>query len=577
MGQIWVREFLGGLDTRRLPETTPGGVLIQALDGHVNRGGEFESRAAFVEEYTLPEGTVSLAYTRVGIVVFGSIEEPEGIPDGVTYQRLVHPDSADLISVPSFDLYSGKIYAAAIFSDGSIRHFYNGVEVDDWFDGRARAVFSVTGGDGSSQLSDLTVGGVSIIANPVSWATSNANTAGAIAIEINTAVSDPEYTAIALDDVVILTANEAGAAANGRVVVFTLATGFTVDPAEGLALTGGVDAEDTFQPGTFVKTIGSKMYSTSGPNMHFSGIQAPTGWTTDNVGAGFVDMSIEASGSEELKALASYQGQVAVFAETVIQIWYVDPDPALNRQTQVLNNTGTIASGSVTQFGDADLFYLDLSGLRSLRARDASNAAATTDIGSPVDTLIVAAVEALTENEIDQIIGLIEPRDGRFWLIVKDKIFVFTYFSGAKVSAWSVYQPGFEVEQAVTFGRRVYLRSGNSIYVYGGLASAPVYDDTEAVAQLPYLDGDRPTQSKRFTGFDAAARGEWTVYVALAAENLAAKDKVAVIEGTTYNMDGRMPGLGEGTHISLIFKSQGVGPHKLGATVIHHDLDDAQD
>ena len=47
MGTVWVREFTGGLDARRLPETTAGGVLIRARNGHISRGGEFEKRAAF--------------------------------------------------------------------------------------------------------------------------------------------------------------------------------------------------------------------------------------------------------------------------------------------------------------------------------------------------------------------------------------------------------------------------------------------------------------------------------------------------------------------------------------------------
>jgi len=582
VGTIWLKEFLGGLDTRRMPETTPGGVLIQAFDGHITRGGEFESRAAFVKEYDLPAGTIGLAYTRTGLVVFGSTDEPTGIPAGVTYQKLTHPDGADLVSVPSFDLYSGKLYVVGVFSDGSRVHFYDGVEVEDWFDGRARATFQIIGGTGSSQLTDLTIGGVAAIGSAVTWTTSNSNTAQLIADEVNSAVSDPEYTAIAVDDVVVLTATVAAASDNGKPVVLTVASGLVTDPASGIVLSGGVDAADTFQPGIFVRTIGSKMYSLSGSNMHFSGIQAPTGWTTDNVGAGFVDMASYASGAEELKALANYQGQVAVYAETNIQIWYTDPDPALNRQTQVLNNTGTIAAGSVTQFGDSDLFYLDLSGLRSLRARDASNAAATTDIGSAVDSLIIEAIESLTEVELEQVVGLIEPRDGRFWLAMKDLIFVFTYFSGAKVSAWSIYRTtdsdglAFNVEQAVVFGRRVCLRGGNSIYVYGGLDGALVYDATEAVAQTPYLDADRPSVKKAMTGIDVALSGEWTIYAAQEPTNLAARDKLGVFSETTFNQD-RAPALGKSTHLSIIFKSTGTGPHNLASCVIHHDLDDAED
>ncbi len=574
MGEIWVREFTGGLDTRRMPETTSGGVLIQASDGHITRGGEFEKRAALVPQYVLPAGTVGLGYTRLGLVVFGSAVAP-ALPIGVSYQRLQHPSGTPiLIDVPSFDLYKGKIYAVGVFSDGSRQHYYDGVLVTDWVDGRARASFRVTAGTGASSISAITVNGISIITGTVTWATSNAATATAIAALINSTTTSPEYTAVASDDQVVILAGLPGVAENGKVVVVTLVSGFGITPADGIAMANGADLVDTFEPGTFVRTIGSKMYSVSGPNMHFSGIQLPTGWTTDNVGAGFIDMSTQASGSEELKALAKYQNNVAVFAETNIQIWYVDPDPSLNRQSQVLNNTGTGSPLSVTQFGDNDLFYLNESGLRSLRARDASNSAATTDIGVPVDTLVIDTLSSMSLDERERVIGLIEPRDGRFWLCMKNKIFVFSFFSGAKVSAWSVYNPGFNVQNAVVFGRRVYLRSGNTIYVYGGLGNDLVYDDTEAVAQTPYLDADKPWLQKDFSGFDMAGTGEWKVYVAMNPNNLEAQDAVGtiadVVANTTFN-DGKIPGAGSSTHFSLIFKSQNDGAAKLGSCVIHYE------
>lgn len=556
-----------------MPETTPGGVLIQASDGHITRGGEFEKRAALVPQYVLPAGTVGLGYTRLGLVVFGSAVEP-ALPAGVSYQRLQHPDSTPvLIEVPSFDLYKGKIYAVGIFSDGSRHHFYDGVRVADWFDGRARASFRVTAGTGASSISGITVDGVAIITGSVTWTTTNADTAQDVADAINSATTSPEYTAIADSDQVVILAADPGAGANGKVVVVTLASGFGITPSTGIAMEGGAAVADTFEPGTFVRTIGSKMYSVSGPNMHFSGIQLPTGWTTDNVGAGFIDMSSQASGSEELKALAKYQNSVAVFAETNIQIWYVDPDPSLNRQSQMLNNTGTGSPLSVTQFGDNDLFYLNESGLRSLRARDASNSAATTDIGVPVDTLVIDTLASLSADERERVTGLIEPRDGRFWLCMKDKIFVFSFFSGAKVSAWSVYNPGFDVHQAVVFGRRVYLRSGNTIYVYGGLGNALAYDDTEAVAQIPYLDGDKPWLPKTFAGFDMAGKGEWKIFIAMNPNNLEAQDAIGVvsdvISDTTFG-GGKIPGDGESTHFSAIFKSRGDGYAKLGSCVLHY-------
>lgn len=699
MGTVWIKEFTGGLDARRMPETTAGGVLVKAENGHVTRGGEFEKRAAFVPVYELPAGdTVGLSSARAGLYVFGHEPAPVGLPVGVTYQRLQHEDGATALArILSSDLYAGKLYVVGEFADGSIFHFYDGVRVEDWYDGRSSASFEITGGgitpalravgsfeitggtsnpgvnrissividgvsiigaainhtgnnattaaavaaaitshasspdytatsDGqtvivtasatgpapngkaifvavggdvtvgneqvmiggsdaiASSLTDLKINGVSVISAPVEWSTSHEATAAAIAAAVNTSLSSPEYTATSVGARVNLIAATPGAAPNGFAVTFTL-NNLTVDPNEGLVLAGGANVDDTFQPGTFVKTIGKKMYSVSGPNTHFSGISAPTQWTTDAVGAGFIDMSTESSGSEQLVALARYQNFVAVFAERVIQVWFFDPDPALSRQIQVLNNTGTISGLSVTQIGDNDLFYLDESGLRSLKARDSSNAAATTDIGVPVDTLITAKLQTLTATERSNIIGLIEPHDGRFWLIMKDAIFVFSLFNGAKISAWTTYVPSvveddetvtFDIDAATVFDKRVYVRSGDTIYVYGGLGTSPTYDATVAEAWLPYLDANDPTRRKEWQGIDAALEGAWDVYYAMNPNNTAAQDKIANLFRTTYDED-RVPSLGGSTHISPRFRTTGDGYARLSSVVVHYEGGDNED
>jgi hypothetical protein len=690
MGSIWIRDFTGGLDARRMAEATTGGVLVKARNGHITSGNEFEQRAAFVPEYTLPGGTVGMAAAPDGIYVFGHGSTPS-LPTGIRYQRLQHSDGTTaLVRVLSADLYQGKLYVVGEFADGTIFHFYDGARVTDWFDGCARATFEVTGGavttataargsfeivggatgtitsikidgvellgatvthtgnnattaeavvdeindhlsspdyiadvDGqtviivaaspgtgpngkaiivtqtgdmdtdnftvmaggsgsaSSRMADIKINGVSIISAPVDWSTSNESTATAIAAAINGYTSSPDYEASAVGAVISIKAVTPGPNPNGYAVVFYPQLGFTVWPATGLTLTNGATSTNTYQPGNFVRTIGQKVYATSGPNMHFSGVRQPTKWTTDAVGAGFIDMSSESSGSEELMALSRYQNYVAVFAARTIQIWYTDPDPSLNRQTQVLNNTGTEAPRSVTQFGDTDIFYLDQSGLRSLRARSTTDAASTTDIGVPVDPLIMELVNDLDENEMKRVTGLIEPASGRFWLIMRNKAFVFSFFSGAKVSAWSTYDlsyidendttVSFEIDTAVAFERRVYIRSGFKIFVYGGLATGAVHDATEAEAWTAYLDGDAPTKQKQFRSIDAAIRGQWTISPSINPDNEEAEELVSTLPATSYWSDGRIPFNSRATHVALRFRSKGVGPHRLGACVITYD------
>jgi hypothetical protein len=127
------------------------------------------------------------------------------------------------------------------------------------------------------------------------------------------------------------------------------------------------------------------------------------------------------------------------------------------------------------------------------------------------------------------------------------------------------------------FNRRVYLRGGNTIYAYGGTGDELQYDSTEAIAQIPYLDGDKPWQTKELRGFDAAGQGMWKVYVAQNPNNLEAQDAIGVfsdvIADTTYN-EGRIPAQGRSTHFSLIFKKQNDGYAKLGSCVIHYEAED---
>jgi hypothetical protein len=681
MATIWVKEFSGGLDTRRLPETSTGAVLIKADNVHITRGGEIEKRAAFVNAYNLNPNThtIGLAYDRNTLVVFGSDVLTHSLPTGVTYQRLQHPNGITaLSSVPSWDLYAGKIYAVGEFADGSRYHFYDGVRVTDLNDGRARASFQVVSGSviaaasakgsfeivggssgvgnqivsikingveilsgaisfdtsttvtaslvaasinsftsspdytavasgqtvtvtavtlgsaingktivvtangnivignvqpmsggvdaSASSLTTLKVDGVSIIGSTVSWATSNSNTAALIAAAVNAYTSSPDYTATAVGDVVNIIAGTAGTTFNGKTVSFTTANNLVLSPSSGLELAGGT--QDLLVAGKFVKTIGSRMHAVSDSIEYGSGIGQPTRWTTDATGAYFIDMSTQSSGAEQLYAVNQYQSYVAVFGERVVQIWAIDADPLQSKLVQTLVNTGTVSGESVTQYGDSDLFYLDYSGIRSLKARDSSNAASTTDIGVPIDSEVVSKYLSLPIADKQKIFGLIEPADGRFWLIMKDEIYVFSYFQGVKISAWSKYIPNFNIEDAVVFNRKVYLRSQNKIYVYGGQNDVLQYDDSQAEVWLPFLDGGNPAQSKFFESLDLAVRGDWQVSVSYEYQDLTVYDDVSRAWESTFNRQ-KIPMKGVSTHVGMRFRSIGSTEAKLGSVLIH--------
>lgn len=466
MPSILVSSINGGLDVRRLPETTPGGVLIKATDGHMNRGGEFEKRSAFVPTYALPaNATESMAATAAGVYVFGTASTPAGIPVGVTYQQVANGGKT-LDRILSWDLFKGEIFAIARYTDLSISGFYNGVLDTDM-------------------------------------------------------------------------------------------------PANS----------------TFFQTIGTKGNTVAGPLLNHSVVSDPTTWSS-GTGAGFEDLSQYLSGAENLLALSDYQNFTAIFATRTIQIWSLDADPGNNARQQTLRNTGTTSPRSVLGYGDGDVFYLDESGLRSLAARVGSTSAATSGIGVKVDPLIIAKLRSLTDDERSKVIALIEPQDGRFWLIMKDTIFVLTYFPEEKISAWSTYTTtyydtngvlqNFTVDDACVFNRRVYIRSGDEIFVYGGIATGLVTDATVAEAWMPYLDGSDPTKFKKWRAFDAAISGEWDVAAGMSLRDNTVEDAVCTIYRSTYNEES-IGTIGDSTHISLRFRSRGTGAAILSACAIHYE------
>lgn len=143
MPYFLVSDFKGGLDVRKSPWTAEAGTLQVFTDGHITRGAEIEKRKSFANVGSLLSATKSLVASRTasgrGLVVFGSAPQPAGLPAGVTYQRLQHPDgNVEMVDIAAVTLFDGFPYVAANFADGTQWHYYNGQLVTDWGAGVVR-------------------------------------------------------------------------------------------------------------------------------------------------------------------------------------------------------------------------------------------------------------------------------------------------------------------------------------------------------------------------------------------------------------------------------------------------------
>ncbi len=441
------------------------------------------------------------------------------------------------------------------FTVGSVSNFASGVD---------------------NAITNLTVDGVRIIGKQINHTGDNATTAAALAAEINEFQSAPEYRAIAVGSTVWFMVQQAGSAFNGKVATLTR-TGNVTTNATTATLAGGADlvtspaGSETYLPGEYSKPAKSKVYTTAGSLVHFSGIEQPLENNSAVTEAGFINLATNAEGSERLTAIANYQQNLAFFSERTVQIWFVDVKASGNQQLQVLNNTGAIAPLSVQEIGDSDVFYLSESGIRSLRARDSSNAAFASDVGNPIDTLMLEAIngDRLTVREGR---AVLEPRDGRYMLAIGSKVYVFSYFPASRVSAWSVYEPGFQVTDWAIIGRKLYCRGAdNQLYLLGG-ADGVTYDDTQVTAVIPYVDAQRPATRKQWVALDMACEGLWKVDIGSDPAEPDSTQTVAYVEETTFNK-GNVAFHITATHLAIQLTSQNSGAAKVGSLVLHYEGD----
>jgi hypothetical protein len=318
-------------------------------------------------------------------------------------------------------------------------------------------------------------------------------------------------------------------------------------------------------------TLRDKMYAAYLSVLGFSAIGLPADW--QGTGSGFKNMSNQSAGSETLTALGRYQNLMAVFARRSIQIWYLDPDPLQNVQRQVLDNIGTFAPRSVVSFGDVDVFFLADSGVRSLRARDSSNQAGASDVGTPIDDEVVAYLATLTEAERNAAVAVLEPISGRYILAAGTRAYVFSYYASAKISAWSRYDLDFAVSDFVSLDGRIWARGADTVYLYGG-ETGTVYDSSTVEVDLPYIDGRQVATFKDFTGIDIVCEGEWTIYVNTDPNNPTAESRIAIVGNTTLtDMIAGM--VGHSPVVKLRLVSASPGPAKLSKIIIHHNVAEA--
>lgn len=336
----------------------------------------------------------------------------------------------------------------------------------------------------------------------------------------------------------------------------------------------GADVAD--QKLTSLLTFGDKMYGAAGPVLFFSVVADATKWKDagSDVGSGLKNMSNHAAGSEVLTGLGKYQNSMAVFSRRNVQLWDLDPDPDRNAKRQILSNIGTYAGKSIVPFGEIDVFFLADTGVRSLRARTNSDRAGVFDVGTPIDAELKAYLRTLNEDQRAAAVGAIEPGSGRYVLAVADRCYVFSHFPESKVSAWSRYDLGFPISDFVSDDGKLWARSGDTVYLYGG-SDGQTFDSDTVEIELPYIDGRTIATFKSWTGFDIVCEGDWEVSINTDPRQPDVWSVSQRVQGTTVALE-TLGMVGHSPVIKLKLVNQAAGAAKISKVVVHYQEAEAE-
>lgn len=467
------------------------------------------------------------------------------------------------------------------------------------------AIIGGSSSPGVNRVTQITANGVPLMLGAVDWTLSNDATASAVAVQINNNTAATGYTALAAGNVVTITAKPGtGATPNGFVIAGTLggnvaatytnlAGGVTAVAAVAqivqVTFGGSYTGTDVYEveingngylatgnasgTGKSLYIYQHRMWSTAGSLWEYCEEDTFNNWSDSDAssGAGFINIANASEGSEPLVGAGTYIGQSAIFSRRNCQIYNLASDATAINLAQTIQNTGARSARSILNYGTTDLLYLDETGIRSLKARDASGEAFVNDLGSPIDAFIRPNMATLPQGVVARACAVVEPIDGRFWVAVGPYIYVLSYFPETSINAWTYFDPGFSVSDFARAYNKLYVRSGDTVYLYGGLNGTdyPIAGEAVAQVQLPFV-ATQPPSWGMISGFDMACSGAWQTQLLTDPNNEASQQDIGIITSTTYGL-ADIVAPGRFTYLALNLTCSTAGPATISNMCIHHD------
>lgn len=526
MASITFDRFDGGLDIRKGASVSDANRMRVCTNAYITTGKGIQKRPCLRKIATLETGTTGL---RAGGGVLNTFFGSGSVTHANTLFKpslVRHPTLSQAVSKIHYgDIFNGFLYIAVEYVDGSVWHHYLNdvgvwVTVTTYTKGNLRRPTILN--TFNYEVIDVSIG-VSI------WVTATAYTVGTFRKPIVSNTLRYEVTAIAgtgtsgaVEPIWPLTAgltviDNPGANqitwtcratnASGAVEpVWPLTLGVTINDGGLQWRTVSTNVSDVNCPQTRqVIKQQSKIYAKGTEVVRFCATNAPRDWTSVS-DAGFLATGIQAQGSTDVTALGQFsRTKMVVFTIDGIQVWNVDPNPALNSLDNIIPNIGTRYAKSPLGFS-GDIFFLSESGFRSLTVSQLTDNFNDVDIGSSIDSLIKDSILVNDDPQSIFYSGL-----GQFWSINKTDIWVYSFSRTSKLSAWSRFNINVIADSHAVLNGELYIRNGNDVFI----VDRKVFSDDGMVptvtVEFPFLDFKAPGVLKQLFAVDSIGAGNATL------------------------------------------------------------------
>ncbi len=311
-----------------------------------------------------------------------------------------------------------------------------------------------------------------------------------------------------------------------------------------------------FEPGPPVLTAAEKVWAAdvAGRNVWFSSTEnGPTDWTALD-DAGFLPTSRHVDGDQPIRGLGIFRTQLAVFFDSVSQIWTIDPDPVNMAIEGSIGGAGTQFPGTVENVM-GDLYYFSNGGFRSMSAVITTGQQKDGDIGAKIQAL----TDALDPTNVSAVWS---PRRQQYICVLDDKAFVFTNSPDSGTFGWGSWDLPWPVASIVEWRNRIYVRRADEPEIYVLDASFTDEEDYSWFAKFNFSDGEVSNYLKHYKLIDVHSRGEYTITYGFNPEDETDVAEMGAIDGSTP-----LAGKVAANCMAILLQTQfsGNGPWQLGA------------